>query len=110
MVAGGAVAKVAGNATATTPAWRGAVSDMSITVNFNESDNTAGYINAQKFAYAQMEPFRQLAPVPHGGQYLNEVCSEYIVGQAHILREFYRPISWNRTGNKLSGDPIIPGF
>ena len=68
------MAQVASDATAITPAWRGAVSDMSITLGFNESNNAADYINAQKSAYAQMEPFRQLAPVPKGGQYLNEVC------------------------------------
>ena len=75
MIGGGVVDQVAGNATAVTPAWRGSIADMTVIFNFNETDNATEYFTAQNNAHAQIEPFRQLAPVPLGGQYLNEVSN-----------------------------------
>jgi hypothetical protein len=85
MVGGGRVAQVAGDATAVSPAWRNMISDLSITFGFNGTDSAADYLDAQKSVYAQVEPFRQLAPVPQGGQYLNEVRSRHIVVITDLL-------------------------
>lgn len=48
---------------------------MTIISTFHETTNATDYINAKKTVHSQMEPFRQLAPLPFGGQYLNEVCT-----------------------------------
>ncbi|KAI0806129.1 hypothetical protein BC629DRAFT_1144164 [Irpex lacteus] len=69
---GGAVANVSGDATAVTPAWRDSIADFTIIFGFNETTNATDYVNAKNTVHAQIEPFRQIAPVPQGGQYLNE--------------------------------------
>ena len=73
IIGGGAVAQVPGNATAVAPAWRRSIADMTIIFSFDETTNATDYVNAKKTVHSQIEPFRQLAPVPFGGQYLNEV-------------------------------------
>ena len=67
------MANVSGDATAVTPAWRNAIADMTIIFSFNQTSNASDYTAAKNTVHSQIEPFRQLAPVPQGGQYLNEV-------------------------------------
>lgn len=73
MVGGGAVSKVPVDATAVTPAWRGAVTDMIVDIPVTGAFSDVRV--AQKAAHDQMAPIRKLAPVPAGGMYLNEVRS-----------------------------------
>jgi len=71
MVAGGAVSQTDPDSVAVTPAWRTAVSDMTVipTVGVNASVDIRAI---QQLGYDQIQPFRELAPPPAGGQYLNE--------------------------------------
>ncbi|KAJ8086653.1 hypothetical protein AAF712_001966 [Marasmius tenuissimus] len=72
MVGGGAVAAFDGSKVSATPAWRRTISDMTV-ANEYESDATPEQIQAlREDVYNQIEPLRQLAPAPHGGQYMNE--------------------------------------
>ncbi|EPQ55138.1 FAD-binding domain-containing protein [Gloeophyllum trabeum ATCC 11539] len=76
MVAGGEVAKVDPDETAVTPAWRTAVSDMTVLPGFVTGGEDALTVDAlnkmYQSAYDQIQPLRELAPPPLGGQYLNE--------------------------------------
>lgn len=108
LIGGGEVAKVAGNATAVTPAWRGSVGDFTIILGFNESTNATDYINARNGVHAQIEPFRQFAPVPLGGQYLNEASRSYDVPRCNT-NEADRAITSSLIGNRLTGAPTTRG-
>ncbi|TFK51006.1 FAD-binding domain-containing protein [Heliocybe sulcata] len=76
MVGGGEVAKVGVDETAVTPAWRTAVSDMTVLPGFvtgGAAGLTVDTLNAMyESAFNQIQPLRELAPPPLGGQYLNE--------------------------------------
>ncbi|THU85198.1 FAD-binding domain-containing protein [Dendrothele bispora CBS 962.96] len=72
MVGGGAVASADPDSAAVTPAWRTAITDVTIA---NEYDVTATAEEIQALrqnVFDQVQPLRELAPVPQGGQYLNE--------------------------------------
>ncbi|KAJ7610291.1 hypothetical protein DFH06DRAFT_1346069 [Mycena polygramma] len=71
MVAGGAVAELNADAVAVTPAWRTAISDLTILPSFGAAPDVDIRIIQQE-AFDSMQPFRDLAPPPFGGQYLNE--------------------------------------
>ncbi|KAI0695239.1 hypothetical protein BC835DRAFT_1406268 [Cytidiella melzeri] len=92
MVGGGVVSTVPGNATAVTPAWRGAIADMTIIVSFNETTNASDYLAAQQATHAQIAPFQQLAPIPLGGQYLNE---------ADVLESDWQEAQWGSNYARL---------
>ncbi|THH17462.1 hypothetical protein EW146_g3347 [Bondarzewia mesenterica] len=72
MVGGGAVAVVGPNSTAVAPAWRTALSDMTVTGSFNQTSNATEIYVVMQSVHDQIQPLRELAPVPAGGQYLNE--------------------------------------
>ncbi|KAJ7170771.1 hypothetical protein C8R43DRAFT_1059439 [Mycena crocata] len=71
MVAGGAVADMNADETAVTPAWRTAISDMTILPSFTASPDV-DIREIQQSAFDEMQALRTLAPPPSGGQYLNE--------------------------------------
>jgi hypothetical protein len=111
MVGGGAVAQIAGDATAITPAWRRSILHLSAVTVFNATDNAAGYLDAQKTVHSQIEPFRQLAPLPQGGQYLNEVraskfwfthepCSDGVV-QGDVIEKNWQQALWGSNYDRL---------
>ncbi|TFY77864.1 hypothetical protein EWM64_g6152 [Hericium alpestre] len=70
--AGGVVGNVSVNATSITPAWRNTVSDMTLAANFDQSSTAAEVQAAIQSVHAQIQPIRDLAPPPTGGQYINE--------------------------------------
>lgn len=73
MVGGKGVSNVDPDATAVTPAWRTVISDMIVNDIFNETNSPAEILAVRQNVHDQIQPFRDLAPVPTGGQYLNEV-------------------------------------
>jgi hypothetical protein len=74
MVGGGAVASVDPDETATTPAWRTALTDITILPVWGANGGDSTNFTAQyQTVFDQIAPFRDLAPVPAGGQYINEV-------------------------------------
>lgn len=74
MVGGGVVSKVDPEAVPVTPAWRTAITDMFISTFWDSSD-PAEIQAAKQQTFDLIQPFRELAPIPAGGQYLNEVTS-----------------------------------
>ncbi|KAJ7110781.1 hypothetical protein C8R43DRAFT_1113617, partial [Mycena crocata] len=86
MVAGGAVSEIDADATAVTPAWRTAITDMNIIPSLGAPDDV-DIRDIQRAAFDQMQPFRSLAPPPSGGQYLNE---------PDILEVHWQEAHWGR--------------
>lgn len=72
LVGGLAVSQVNPNATAVTPAWRRTISDIVIDTSWESTSDPTVIANIRQNVYDQIEPLRKLAPVPYGGQYLNE--------------------------------------
>ena len=72
LIGGGAIADVDPGSTAVTPAWRTAITDFTVIPSFSSS-NTSDILAIQKTAFDEIQPFRELAPIPAGGQYINEV-------------------------------------
>lgn len=75
MVGGGPVATQDPSTVAVTPAWRNIVSDLVLlpTGPGLPPATTADVPAIRQTLFDQMQTFRQLAPPPIGGQYLNEV-------------------------------------
>ena len=84
MVGGGAVAQGDPDSAAVTPAWRTTASDMTVGNVWAENATLAEIQAAKQGVYNQIQPLRELAPVPIGGQYINEVraCMSFSV---HLL-------------------------
>lgn len=99
------MANVSGDATAVTPAWRDSIADFTIIFGFNETTNATDYVNAKNTVHSQIEPFRQIAPAPQGGQYLNEVSCHpsNVNGECDVDLVCYRAMSWSRTGSRRTG-------
>ncbi|THH14000.1 hypothetical protein EW146_g6283 [Bondarzewia mesenterica] len=72
MVGGGAVATVDPNSTAVPPAWRTTITDMTLSGSYNETANATEIHALWQSIHDQTQPLRELAPIPAGGQYLNE--------------------------------------
>ncbi|KAF5350794.1 hypothetical protein D9758_010350 [Tetrapyrgos nigripes] len=69
-VGGGVVEDVSKNETsAANPAWRHAITDLTISTGGDASTDPNVI---QQAVHDQLQPFRALAPPPYGGQYLNE--------------------------------------
>jgi hypothetical protein len=86
MVASGVVSQIDPDSVPVTPAWRTAVSDITVipSVGVNASVDIR---TIQKLGFDQIQPFRELAPPPSGGQYLNE---------GDILESAWQDAYWGR--------------
>ena len=73
MVGGGAVAAADPNSAAAAPAWRTAITDMTLANGGNESATPEIIQSVRQSVFDQIQPLRELGPIPAGGQYLNEV-------------------------------------
>ncbi|KAJ7137762.1 hypothetical protein C8R44DRAFT_838071 [Mycena epipterygia] len=71
MVGGGAVAQIDPDSAAVTPAWRTAITEIEVLPSFSDPPTTDIRVIQQE-AFNSIQPFRELAPPPFGGQYLNE--------------------------------------
>ena len=89
MVGGGAVAQGDPDSAAVTPAWRTTITDMTIANAWAENATVAEIQAVKQGVYDQMQPLRALAPVPLGGQYINEV-SACMFFSVHLLIITYR--------------------
>ncbi|KAI0698162.1 hypothetical protein BC835DRAFT_1405494 [Cytidiella melzeri] len=92
LVGGGAVAGVAKDATAITPAFRDTISDMTITCPFNETNSASDLAASKQACHDQLKPLRDLSPVPFGGQYLNE---------GDLLEEDWQEAQWGSNYARL---------
>jgi len=89
MVGGGAVAQGDADSSAVTPAWRTTISDVIVANTWAENATLAEIQAVKQGVYDQIQPLRALAPVPLGGQYVNEVraCMSF---SGHLLIIAYR--------------------
>ncbi|TFY79238.1 hypothetical protein EWM64_g4777 [Hericium alpestre] len=72
MVGGGAVAAIDPDSAAAAPAWRTAITDMTLADAWNETSTPAQIQSVKQSVFEQIQPLRELGPIPAGGQYLNE--------------------------------------
>lgn len=72
LVGGGAVSQVDPDSSSVTPAWRTTISDIVLTTTWQEGSNLSVIQAARQSVHDQLQPLRELAPVPAGGQYINE--------------------------------------
>lgn len=79
MIGGGAVSKIRTDSVPVTPAFRTVISDMVVNT-FWDTSNPAEIQTIKQQTHDQIQPFRDLAPIPAGGQYLNEVLSIESIG------------------------------
>ncbi|PCH42465.1 FAD-binding domain-containing protein [Wolfiporia cocos MD-104 SS10] len=85
MIGGGAVASADPDSVAVTPAWRRMTAHILLTTSWNQTSDPAVVEAARKSVRDQVEPLRQLAPLPIGGQYINE---------ADILEHHWQEAYW----------------
>ncbi|TFY70738.1 hypothetical protein EVG20_g2280 [Dentipellis fragilis] len=72
MVGGGAVAATDPDSAAVTPAFRTMISDIGATGTWDENATPEEIQAVRQTVSDQIEPLRQLGPIPAGGQYINE--------------------------------------
>jgi hypothetical protein len=103
MVGGGAVAQADPDSSAVTPAWRRTISDVIVANIWAENATVAEIQAVKQGVYDQIQPLRELAPVPYGGQYINEVRA-WISFSVHLLIIAYSsPMISRWTGKVLIG-------
>lgn len=72
MVGGGAVAAATQDSVAAAPAWRNAISDMTLSSSWDETATPSEIQAVRRTVFNLIQPLRELGPPPLGGQYLNE--------------------------------------
>jgi hypothetical protein len=58
---------------AVTPAWRITGTDMTIANAWNATSTPEEIQAVRQGVFDQIQPLRELGPIPNGGQYINEV-------------------------------------
>lgn len=71
MDVGGVVSNVSKDAASVNPAFRSAISDMTITLSWNETATVSDINTVLETLEEQLQPLRDISP--SGGQYVNEV-------------------------------------
>lgn len=72
MVGGGAVAAASEDSVAAAPAWRNAISDMTLSSSWDEAATPSEIQAVRQTVFDLIQPLREIGPPPAGGQYLNE--------------------------------------